>query len=154
MTRSGPRDTATAMLEAVRMLHASHDALLERAAERYGISRNDLRCLEVLQREGPMRPQQLAVRSQLSPAAITKVTDRLVAAGFVERRPVEGDRRGHLLGLSGHRADLRQETWDGVRDDALAELATLEPADARRFARTLTALAAINSAHAERLADS
>lgn len=147
-------DTATsAILDALRVLHASHDALLERVAERYGIGRNDLRCLEILEREGPMRPQQLAERSRLSPAAITKVADRLVRSGFAARRTDEADRRGYVLGASSGHARLRTSTWDAVREESTAVLAELSPDEAAAVVRIATALTDVNLRHTERLLD-
>ncbi|MBB3662580.1 MULTISPECIES: MarR family winged helix-turn-helix transcriptional regulator [Prauserella salsuginis group] len=148
---SEPDVAGPAVLDALRALHASHDVLLERVAERYGIGRNDLRCLEILEREGPMRPQHLAERSRLSPAAITKVADRLVRCGFVVRQTDEADRRGYVLRVSTGHGRLRASTWDAVRADATAALGELSPAEAALLVRIAAALTDINTRHAERL---
>ncbi|GAB3999175.1 hypothetical protein GCM10029992_27180 [Glycomyces albus] len=56
-TAAGDRTRAEAnALQATRRLHAATEELLDAAAERYAIKRNDLRCLEILEREGPCVP--------------------------------------------------------------------------------------------------
>ncbi len=141
------------VLRRIRELQAAQDALLEAVAQRYAIGRNDLRCLEILQREGTMRPQRLADLSHLSPAAITKVADRLVAAGCVNRRPSEQDRRGQLLEVSERHAELRADTWDRVRDDAIALLRSFEDDELEHLDRVVVQLTELNRTHTRRIAD-
>ena len=155
MVTSGPvpdPGPALDVLRRIRELQTAQDALLEAVAQRYAIGRNDLRCLEILQREGTMRAQRLAELSQLSPAAITKVADRLVAAGFVNRRPSEQDRRGQLLEVSERHAELRADTWDRVRADATALLSSLDLGELERLDRVVVQLTELNRTHARRIA--
>ncbi|NEE01634.1 MarR family winged helix-turn-helix transcriptional regulator [Phytoactinopolyspora halotolerans] len=152
MAPTNPRAIeAASLLETFRALHASHDALLEKVAQRYGIGRNDLRCLEILQRHGEMRPQQLAVLSGLSPAAITKVADRLIRAGFVTRSPSPTDRRGQVIGISDGHRELRAEIWDRIHADAVTVLASLGADDAGRLADVLERLIEVNRSHTRRV---
>ncbi|WP_052423878.1 MarR family winged helix-turn-helix transcriptional regulator [Nonomuraea candida] len=148
---SQENDGAAEALDAVRELHAAHGALLESVAGRYGLNHNDLRCLEILQREGELRAQRLAGLSNLSPAAITKVVDRLVAAGYAVRRQSATDRRSQVIGLSDGHAELRAATWERVRADAIAVLDDVPDAELRGFVRLLGRLAEVNRAHARRL---
>jgi len=65
-----------------------------------GLPLSDARALRVLDemRSAPVTPGLLSRELGLSPAAVTALVDRLVAAGLVERRPDPGDRRRvHLL---------------------------------------------------------
>lgn len=139
-------------LQATRRLHAATEELLDAAAERYGINRNDLRCLEILEREGPMRPGGLAEAGGLSPAAITKVLDRLERAGYVTRS--EGpDRRSRSIQTSDrHRRD-REETWKPVIEAAATAMADHDPEQLESFAALLEALAEANRKSARRIRD-
>lgn len=138
-------------LNAIRELHATHGALLESVAGRYGLNHNDLRCLEILHREGELPAQRLATLSNLSPAAITKVTDRLVAAGYVVRRQSTTDRRSQIIRLSDGHAELRTATWERVHADAVAVLDDVPAAELRALVVILGRLAEVNRVHALRL---
>jgi len=65
----------------------------ERVAKKMKLSRTDLRCVEILERRGPMTAGQLAEESGLSSGAVTFVLDRLEEAGVVKRRRDTEDRR-------------------------------------------------------------
>ncbi|GAB3999177.1 hypothetical protein GCM10029992_27190 [Glycomyces albus] len=97
-----------------------------------------------------MRPGELAENSGLSPAAITKVLDRLERAGYVTRS--EGpDRRTRSVQTSDrHRRD-REETWKPVVEAATTAMADHGPEQLESFATLLEALAEANRKSAERL---
>jgi DNA-binding MarR family transcriptional regulator len=65
----------------------------ERVAKKFKLSRNDIRCLELLGRRGSMTAGQLSDQSGLSTGAVTFLLDRLEEAGMVKRRRDTGDRR-------------------------------------------------------------
>jgi DNA-binding MarR family transcriptional regulator len=65
----------------------------ERVAQEFKLSRNDMRCLEILGRLGPMTAGHLADESGLSTGAVTNLLDRLEEAGMVRRRRDTTDRR-------------------------------------------------------------
>lgn len=149
---SDPRsaDLAAALL-ATRELHSATEALLDVIAARYEINRNDLRCLEILEREGPMSPRRLAALSHLSQAAITKIVDRLAAAGYLSRRPSTDDRRAQVISTSTRHAELRAALWRPIVEDATAVLDTLPDEVLRQLTDVLRGLAETNRNHARRL---
>ena len=65
----------------------------ERVAQKFKLSRTDMRCLDILARFGPMTAGQLADESRLSTGAVTFLLDRLEQAGMVKRRRDTDDRR-------------------------------------------------------------
>jgi DNA-binding MarR family transcriptional regulator len=65
----------------------------ERVAKKFKLSRTDMRCLDLLDRQGPMTAGQLAEESGLSTGAVTFLLDRLEEAGMVKRRRDTDDRR-------------------------------------------------------------
>jgi DNA-binding MarR family transcriptional regulator len=93
--QQGPQDEA-GMVAACRDLHASIDALDERAAKVLGVSRNDLRCLHLLER-GPVSPTHIAVAIGLTKGSVTVLLDRLEKKELVRRLPSPGDGRAVVV---------------------------------------------------------
>lgn len=84
------------VLVACRRLHAAIDALDHTAAGLLGISRNDLRCLNLLE-HGPLPPSRIAVALSLTSGSTTALIDRLEKKGLVHRANHPVDRRGILV---------------------------------------------------------
>ncbi|GAB5412579.1 MAG: hypothetical protein Cons2KO_01820 [Congregibacter sp.] len=61
-----------------------------------GIPRNDLRCLNLLERE-PRTPGAIATALKLTTGSVTTLLDRLESLELVERRPAPHDRRALLI---------------------------------------------------------
>lgn len=80
------------LLNACRALHAAYDRFDHAVAERLGMSRNDLRCLNLLE-HGPLGPGEIGRRLGLSSGAVTALVDRLEAGGFARRSADPNDRR-------------------------------------------------------------
>ena len=93
----------------------------------------------------------LAQASGLSPAAITKVVDRLEAAGYVGRRVAPSDRRSQLLETSSAHSGLREVTWAPVIQAADAVLRDLDDDDLALLSDVLNRLARVSEDHARRL---
>ncbi|GAA4903683.1 DNA-binding MarR family transcriptional regulator [Stackebrandtia albiflava] len=142
---------ALEVLKRLRRLHSQTDLLLDQVAAGYGVNRNDLRCLEIIERDGPLNARALAEAARLSPAAVTKVTDRLVAAGYVVRAVDERDRRAQSLTVSSHHAALRAATWNPLVADLLTALDD-GTVDLSGLAALLDRLNTVISAHGARLA--
>ena len=140
-----------AVVRAARELHAATEALLDAVAARYGVNRNDLRCLEILERDGPMTAGALAAASHLSPAAVTKVVDRLEGAGYATRRASRDDRRAHIVEVSDAHADLRDAVWQPLLGDAGQLLGARPARELRGLADDLRRLGELNRGHACRL---
>ena len=75
-------------------LMSSFNALLAQAiADRIGMHSTDIETLDLLNVLGPMTAGRLAELTGLSTGATTRLVDRLVRAGYVERRADPNDRR-------------------------------------------------------------
>ncbi len=83
------------------------DAFDEAVADRFGVNRTDLRCLDVLF-GGAMSAGQLAEAAGLSPAAMTTLIDRLEQKGYVRRVRDAADRRRVLVELTDQ---ARKQAW-------------------------------------------
>lgn len=77
--------------------------------------------------DNKLRIQEIQERSLFTRSGITRLIDRIEAAGLVSREPVAGDRRGVLVAL----------TAEGFRRHRAAFVAHL-PVIEREFARRLT----------------
>ncbi len=82
------------------MRDAIADAVLtnEGIARSYGIHVVDLQTLGLILRKGaPVTPTEIATMTGLPTSTVTRVVNRLEAAGFVERSPDPGDRRSVIV---------------------------------------------------------
>jgi DNA-binding MarR family transcriptional regulator len=104
-----------------------------------GIPPVQLQALAVLA-GGDMRMRELAQRLGLATSTVTRLVDRLEAAGLAERRNARPDRRSVLVGLS----TAGQHALDAVRTRLRALLrellAGLAPHERGEFLRLLTKL--------------
>jgi DNA-binding MarR family transcriptional regulator len=64
-------------------------------AERMGVTASDLSCLHVLNQQGPATAAELAGKVGLTPGSVSRMIDRLDAAGLIKRAPK--DRRRVLI---------------------------------------------------------
>src|SRR6185312_10793642 len=99
VTRMSSESTASrppveATLAELRALSAAIDRLDQLAADRFGVNRTDLRCLELLSTVGALSPTALATALGMTTGGVTTVIDRLERAGYACRRPAAHDRRG------------------------------------------------------------
>ena len=62
-----------------------------------GLSAAERKCLDVLDRLGPVSAGRVAEHTGLTTGAITGMIDRLHRAGYVDRTPNPDDRRGVLI---------------------------------------------------------
>ena len=76
------------------------DRFDQAVADALGMNRTDLRCTDVLDREGPVTAGRLAEATGLTSGAITTVIDRLERAGFARRLADPADRRRVLVELT------------------------------------------------------
>jgi DNA-binding MarR family transcriptional regulator len=105
------QDQATDVRAALRRLTAEIDGLDQRAANRFGINRSDLRCLDVLRGLGPTTPTTLAGAVGMTTGGLSLALDRLEAAGYVTRRPNANDRRSVIVEPTEHLAQLESEIF-------------------------------------------
>lgn len=108
---SDPRTNPDGLLrhkvgQSLRALGSDLDRLDEAVADRAGLHRTDLRCLEIVAREGPVSAGRLAAAAGLSTSAVTSLIDRLERAGRVHRLPDATDRRKVMVEVT---AAARQE---------------------------------------------
>jgi len=84
------------LVAACRRLYASIDRLDTKAANTVGVSRNDLRCLNMLA-EAPAKPSKIAAELGLTTGSVTTLLDRLEKADLAKRERDPDDRRGIIV---------------------------------------------------------
>jgi DNA-binding MarR family transcriptional regulator len=89
------RRLATEIKSSLRDLRNQLSLLNHRVVARLEIKDIDLDCLELIARDGPLGPTELARRAGLHPATTTGILDRLQRGGWItrERNPEATDRR-------------------------------------------------------------
>jgi len=93
MARETKEDLRRALAAQARLRQRAVDELDQAVADRLGVNRTDLRCLDVLlEREGAT-PGQLAAALGLTSGSVTTMLDRLERMGFVRRQADAVDRR-------------------------------------------------------------
>ena len=92
------------------------------AAERLGVSRTDLHCLNAIENAGGLSAGQLAERAGLTSGAVTGVVDRLERAGFARRVPDPADRRRVKVEVTSEFYARAGAIWGPLREDWEAAL--------------------------------
>jgi DNA-binding MarR family transcriptional regulator len=81
------------LTEQIQAYQASVDAFDEAAARWLRVTRTDLRCLEILARDGTATPATLRPALGLTSGGVTAMLVRLEREGFLRRVPDAADRR-------------------------------------------------------------
>ena len=66
--------------------------------------------------EAGLRPFQLQRQMLLAQYNTSRLLDRMVTAGVLQRLPAPDDRRGHLMAITEAGSDLRRRMWPVYRD--------------------------------------
>jgi DNA-binding MarR family transcriptional regulator len=94
------REVFEQLIDEVRRSQTATDRFDQAVADALGVNRTDMRCLDTIEREGPVPAGRLAEATGLTSGAITTVLDRLERAGFARRVSDPGDRRRVLVELT------------------------------------------------------
>ncbi|KGN36876.1 MarR family winged helix-turn-helix transcriptional regulator [Knoellia subterranea] len=162
MTNQAPRDRAEEIVEQWRRerpdldptpflvigrLHRVANALtteLTRVYAEYGLGEGEFDVLATLRRQGgdcALTPSDLADQTVVTSGAATKRVDRLVALGYVERRPSGHDGRSRLVALTPSGRALIDEAFTAHMANEERLLSTLSTSERTGLERGLLALA-------------
>lgn len=133
------------VLDVARMMSASFEA----RTRSIGVTRAQWSLIGALVRAEGCNQVQLAELMQITPISLSRLVDRMEAAGWVERRAEAGDRRSYRLFLTAKAHAIRpalRRLSDATQEEALA---ALDP-DARR--QLLESLAQVRATLAGRQA--
>ncbi|GAA5105614.1 MarR family winged helix-turn-helix transcriptional regulator [Nocardia iowensis] len=107
------------------------------------LSLTHARALRVLAEQGPLTIGQLAAGTETTGAATTQLINGLVAAGYVTRERVPGDKRSVLVSLTDAGRIRGRERAAAMSAALREELADQDIAELRSAAAVLTRLIAI-----------
>lgn len=113
------------VLDVARLMSASFEA----RTRSIGVTRAQWSLIAALVRNEGCNQAQLAELMQITPISLGRLVDRMVKAGWVERRAEAGDRRSHRLFLTANGHAIRpalRELSDQTQDEALAALGARE----------------------------
>lgn len=116
------QELEAALSAAVTAYQRATDAFDEAVAERFGVNRTDLRCLDLLF-HAPMTAGALAEACGLSPAATTTLVDRLERKGYVRRARDTRDRRRVLVEITDEARDRAWRSYGPLAEDGSHDLA-------------------------------
>jgi DNA-binding MarR family transcriptional regulator len=85
------------LIDEVRRSQAATDRFDQAVADALGLNRTDMRCIDVLHREGRLTAGQLAEATGLTSGAMTTALDRLERLGYARRVRDSQDRRRVLV---------------------------------------------------------
>jgi len=85
------------LIDEVRRSQAATGRFDQAVADALGLNRTDMRCLDVLEREGSLTAGGLAQATGLTSGAMTTALDRLERAGYARRVRDASDRRRVLV---------------------------------------------------------
>lgn len=114
--------------------------VFDRRAAHLGLTRAQWRALSQIERAEGTTQAELAEHLDLEPIAVGRVIDRLVQAGFVERRGDPDDRRCWRLHLAPKSSEVMakmKRIASTLREDVLAEVGDSEYVQAMRVLATV-----------------
>jgi DNA-binding MarR family transcriptional regulator len=122
------------LLGALRRFRRADETMRRRVSADLGINQLDLRALRLViageRASRPLSPRDLSTQLEITTAATTKLVDRLVGSGHLDRTPHPRDRRSVVLVPTAHaHADLRRRM--SAVHQRMGEAALAVPAESR-----------------------
>src|SRR4051794_8530965 len=155
MASSRKQQLADDLVAAFRASGNQDSAFDNLAAERLGVNRTDLHCLNAIENSGRLTAGQLAAHTGLTTGAVTGVIDRLERAGYARRIRDPKDRRRVEVEVTPAFYERAGEIWGPLKADWDATLAgRFTAAELERFADFLRVTNEIGRRHLDRLAGS
>lgn len=137
MSRQTKDELIAELGDEVRAGQVAVDLLDDAACRAMGINRTDGRCMDIIDREGPVAAGRLADASGLTTAAVTAVIDRLAKVGYARRLDDPNDRRRVLVELTPLARERAGVIWGPLAElnKALAQYTIAELELLRDFAK-------------------
>jgi DNA-binding MarR family transcriptional regulator len=135
---------------ATRRYQRETDAMDQALADRLGLNRTDLRCVDLLL-EQPLSPKELADAAGLSQSAMTTALDRLERMGYARRVRDDPDRRRLRVHLTPELLALMGELVGPFAAEAAAEAERYSEAELELLTRFFASGSARRARHAHRI---
>ena len=151
MSREKKQALVDELIHLARAHEAANDAFDEVAREKLGINRTDLRCLNIVENQGPMNAGRLAELSGLTTAAVTSVLDRLERAGYARRVRDQEDRRQVIVEVTPLLAERASPIWGPLGEEASAMLSRMSVEELESLMQFYRLGIELNQRHIERV---
>ncbi|MBW5481521.1 MarR family winged helix-turn-helix transcriptional regulator [Streptomyces bambusae] len=133
--------------------YAEYSVFNQAMADHVGLHPTDMQCVALLDLEpGPVSTGDIARLTGLTSGSATRLVDRLVKAGIVERRADPHDRRRSLVTLAPSARTRIAQAWETPGQAFGAVLASYSDAELSVIADYLHRTAEVGRAQARRLA--
>jgi DNA-binding MarR family transcriptional regulator len=153
MPASPKRQLIEGLITAFRAGGNQDSAFENLAADRLGVNRTDLHCLNAIENAGGLTAGELAVEAGLTSGAVTGVVDRLERAGFARRIPDPDDRRRVKVEVTPEFYARAARIWGPLAAEWEASLAShFTAAELARITEFLRLTNEVGKRHLDRLA--
>ena len=153
MSRETKDQLADELIRTAREEEAANDAFDEVAAQKLGVNPTDLRCLNILENQGPITAGRLAELSGLTTAAVTAVLDRLEGHGYARRVRVEQDRRQVIVELTPLVLSRAEQIWGPLGQDATDAMKRMSIDELKLITSHYRTIRDLHQRHIERVRD-
>jgi DNA-binding MarR family transcriptional regulator len=150
--RNNKKDLIGELISEFRVAGNQDSAFDNLAAERLGLNRTDLHCINIIENSGGLTAGELAKEAGLTTGAVTGVVDRLERAGYARRVPDPADRRRVKLEVTPKFYARADRIWGPVAKDWAARLGgRFTATELERFIEFLQTTTELSREHLERL---
>jgi DNA-binding MarR family transcriptional regulator len=134
-----------------RAYQTSNDNFDQAIADRVGMNRTDMRCVDLLDQAGGMTAGELARAAGLTTGAVTAVVDRLERAGVARRVPDPADRRRVRIEVTPRLWELTGPLMMPFIEESQTILDDYSTEELERFAHFMRRVIEVQSRHTERV---
>lgn len=153
MTASPKKQLIEGLITAFRASGNQDNAFENLAADRLGVNRTDLHCLNAIENAAGLTAGELAAEVGLTSGAVTGVVDRLERAGFARRVPDPADRRRVKVEVTPEFYARAEQIWGPLAAEWEASLADrFTAAELTRLTEFLHLTNEVGKRHLDRLA--
>ncbi|HEV7615463.1 MAG TPA: MarR family transcriptional regulator [Solirubrobacterales bacterium] len=152
MSASPKRELIQGLIAAFRASGNQDSAFENLAADRLGVNRTDLHCLNAIENAGGLSAGQLAAAVGLTSGAVTGVVDRLERSGFARRVADPADRRRVKVEVTPEFYARAERIWGPLAAEWEASLAShFTAAELARVTEFLRLTNEVGKRHLDRL---
>jgi DNA-binding MarR family transcriptional regulator len=134
-----------------RAYQTSNDNFDQAIADRLGMNRTDMRCVDLIDQAGGMTAGELARAAGLTTGAVTAVIDRLERAGMARRVADPADRRRVRIEVTPKLWELTGPLMSPFIGESQAILDDYSTEELERFSEFLRRVIAVQAKHTERI---
>jgi DNA-binding MarR family transcriptional regulator len=135
----------------IRAYQTSTDNYDQAIADRLGMNRTDMRCIDLIEQAGGMTAGELARAAGLTSGAVTAVVDRLERAGMARRVGDPSDRRRVRIEATAKLWELTGPLMGPFLDESSQILDNFSTEELERFAEFLERVIDVQDRHTQRI---